>query len=219
MTAGHTVPLRCADFDAIAPSYGLLERLAFGAALQRARVTFIDEARRARRILLVGEGNGRFLAELVRINAAAEIDSLDASAVMLRLAREQVCGGRVQFHHANIFKWRPQRGDFDLIVTNFFLDCFDYAQLAAVVDRISSLAAPRARWLISDFNLPQRGLARVHAKMWLVAMYHFFRRVAALPARELAPFSPFLRETGWLLRDQRDSRFGLISAQLWERVR
>lgn len=209
--------LRRANFDHIAPFYAALEQLAFGHVLQRARLVFIDEARRAQRVLLVGEGNGRFLAELSRENPEAEIHCVDASAAMLRPAHRRTSAARVHFHHSDILQWHAPNSAFDLIVTHFFLDCFEGTELAAIIGKISALAAPDACWLITDFQLPPRGIARLHARLWLATMYAFFRCVAALPARELAPFAPLLSEGGWVLQDHRDFRFGLISAQLWGR--
>ena len=54
------------SFDSIAPAYRTLETIAFGGALQRARVACLGEIGTPRRALIVGEGNGRFLCELLR---------------------------------------------------------------------------------------------------------------------------------------------------------
>ena len=215
---GHS-SLERTSFDRIAPFYQTLEWFAFGHALQLARVAFIEKARRAERVLLVGEGAGRFLERLARINRLASIDVVDASAAMLRLARRRAVSQRIRFHHADFVEWTPQLDGFDLIATHFFLDCFDSARLALVVGKITTLATPNARWLISDFHLPRSGIAHTHARIWLKTMYAFFGRTTGLPVRELAPFAPLLRELGWARHDRRDFRLRLISAQLWERSR
>jgi SAM-dependent methyltransferase len=244
------VPPNYANFDSVAPFYGMLEQIAFGHALQLARVAFLDRVTSSQRALIVGEGNGSFLAELLRTHPGIEIDCVDSSSGMLRLARGRVHSAVIpsrangegphdiisdtrevprvarddarmecilRFHHADILAWQPKHGDYDLVVTHFFLDCFDRGDLPPVINKISALALPHARWLISDFNLPPCGFARWHARIWLHAMYSFFHRTAHLQTRELAPFQPQLRERGFKLRARRDSRFGLISAQLWER--
>ena len=53
------------SFDRLARPYRLLETLAFGNALQRARTFWIDKIPSPKRALIVGEGNGRFLCELL----------------------------------------------------------------------------------------------------------------------------------------------------------
>jgi SAM-dependent methyltransferase len=76
-----------ASFDAIAPHYRWLESLTAGSLLQRCRTAFLHEIRNARNILLLGEGRGRFLREVLRQNPEARITCVDASARMLELAR------------------------------------------------------------------------------------------------------------------------------------
>ena len=78
------------SFDALAPWYRMLEWVAFGDELQRCRVAFLKEITGPRRALIVGEGNGRFLCELLRLHPGVEVDCLDASDHMLRLARKRV---------------------------------------------------------------------------------------------------------------------------------
>ncbi|HEY0456627.1 MAG TPA: class I SAM-dependent methyltransferase, partial [Verrucomicrobiae bacterium] len=78
------------SFDAIAPHYRWMELLLAGAKLQRCRVAFLDKARRAENILLLGEGHGRFLSELLVANPSAHITCLDASAGMLKQAEKAV---------------------------------------------------------------------------------------------------------------------------------
>ena len=51
--------------DRIARSYRWLEYAAFGVALERARFDFLRCAAEARRVLILGEGDGRFLARRV----------------------------------------------------------------------------------------------------------------------------------------------------------
>ena len=240
------------SFDRIAPSYQTLEWIAFSNVLQRARTTFISQVIGSRRALLVGEGDGRFLAELLRRNPAAEIDCIDASAAMIRCARTRAAvtpsktrglssvhkefarslgvyapradtnsksdqGLRVKFHHADFLQWVPQQS-YDLVVTHFFLDCFSREPLQQVIAKLTRSAAPRSRWLVSDFAIPSNGFRRVHAKIWLRTMYSFFRAVADLEADELVDPSPFIRAAGFEVRRESVTLLGLVKAQLWERV-
>jgi hypothetical protein len=78
------------SFDAIAPHYRWLERVTAGSLLQRCRTQFIHEIKGAQSVLLLGEGRGRFLTELVRINPDAQITCVDASARMLELTRVEL---------------------------------------------------------------------------------------------------------------------------------
>jgi hypothetical protein len=114
-------------------------------------------------------------------------------------------------------EWSPPSERFDLIVTNFFFDCFRAEQLAALVPRLASAATDDACWLISDFQIPPRGLARWRARWIVAAMYGFFRFATRLPARNITPVDPWLRASGFQLRERRVSEWGLLHTDLWQR--
>ncbi|MCU0750667.1 MAG: class I SAM-dependent methyltransferase, partial [Akkermansiaceae bacterium] len=146
------------NFDRLAPCYRALEFLAAGNQLQRCRTAFLDSIPAPRRVLIAGEGNGRFLGEIARRFPYAAITVVDSSRTMLDLAKSRVsksgaAASRIEFVHADLRDWTPaESGNFDLIVTHFFLDCFPPDRLAKVVARLSELAAPTATWLLADFQ-------------------------------------------------------------------
>lgn len=207
------------SFDAIAPWYRTLETIAFGNALQRARLACLDEIESPRRALIVGEGNGRFLSEFLHRHAGTEIDCIDASERMLRLAQLRVGekATRVRFLQREISSWSPPAAEYDLIVTHFFLDCFPEDELRAVTGKLANAATAKATWLIADFSLPARGFPRLHARAWLAVMYRFFRSVAAIEARQLTDPSPFLRSKSFVLVQEHRLRQGMLKSQLWRR--
>lgn len=211
------------SFDAIAPWYRTLETIAFGNALQRARVACLDAIGSPRRALIVGDGNGRFLAALLQRQALIKIDCVDSSERMLELARQNVLRtvsdqiSRVAFLQHDITSWTPH-DRYDLIVTHFLLDCFNTQQVGSIVAKLAQAAAPNATWLLADFRVPEAGFARGHARAWLAVMYWFFRFVARIEARELVDPSPFLRAEGFTLERQRLFRYGMLKSELWRRT-
>ena len=211
------------SFDRIAPFYRALETIAFGNTLQHARVHWIDKAPRPTRALIIGEGNGRFLCELVRVHPDIDIDCVDASGRMLQLARRQVLKTfpeslkRVRFLQEDILTWLPS-DSYDLLVTHFFLDCFQRDLVKIIVDRIGRTALPDAVWLLADFTIPAGGtLARMHAKLWLRAMYSFFRISAGITAAQLVDPAPYLREQRFVRTASRLFRAGLVKSDLYRR--
>jgi SAM-dependent methyltransferase len=211
------------SFDTVAPWYRTLETIAFGNALQRARVTCLDEIGMPRRALIVGEGNGRFLAALLQRQPLITVDCVDASERMLDLARRQVLGicpdeiNRVAFFQQDFESWRPN-DRYDLIVTHFFLDCFGTTEVGSIVAKLAQAAGPNVVWLLADFTIPKTGLARVHARAWVSVMYAFFRGVAGIAARELVDPSPFLRVEGFILARQELFRLGMLKSELWRKI-
>ena len=212
------------SFNAIAPWYRALETFAFGDALQRARIACLGEIDTPRRALIVGEGNGRFLCELVRRYPGIEVDCVDASDRMLRLARQRIERelpknlDRIRFLHRDITSWTPTQRAYDLIVTHFVLDCFSKDQIADVVGKLAGAATTDATWLLADFCIPPGGFRQLHARAWLAAMYRFFRFTAKIEARELVDPSPFLRAGGFDLAQQQLSRNGMLKSEWWRNI-
>lgn len=209
-------------FDQLAPHYDWMEVVVAGGLLQRMRLAWLPELAGAR-VLLAGEGHGRFLVPLSRHLPDARITCLDASARMLEVARRRLerenpgAIGRVEWVHASLLDWSPSSSGFDLVVTNFFLDCFDGDLLNRVVESISKVADTNSQWLVSDFALPARPIPNVAASSALWIMYRFFRATTALPARALD--SPFrlLEDQGFRRTRSRESLFGFLTSQLWQR--
>jgi ubiquinone/menaquinone biosynthesis C-methylase UbiE len=207
------------SFDLLAPHYRWMERVLAGGKLQRCRTEFLDKIATPKHALLVGEGNGRFLSEFVRQFPQARATCLDASAKMLTEAkRAHVSNANLQFIHADIFDWSAPFGAFDLIVTNFFLDCFQREQLAQVVSKLASAASPNATWLLSDFRQPAVGWKKWRARWILASMYFFFRFATKLPARRLTPPDEFLNAHGFRLIDRRCHDWGLLHADYWRKT-
>ena len=72
------------DLNRLAGVYAWMEAVTFGPWLSRCRLTFLGEMRSCRRALVLGDGDGRFTARLLRANPEVEIDTVDASTAMLR---------------------------------------------------------------------------------------------------------------------------------------
>ena len=197
--------------DRIGPWYAALEHIGFGGELQRRRCTFLSRVSDARRILVLGEGDGRFLVRLMRESRGAAIDYADLSGRMLQLARRR-CGDGINYHCGDARTMPLPRSEYDLIVTHFFLDCFDESDAAAVVARLSEAARPRARWLISEFREPS-AWARALVRM----LYLFFRVTTRLKTRRLVDHHPLLERHGFHLARSERARGGLLASELWER--
>src|ERR1700728_15503 len=114
-----------AGFDLVASFYPMLEQIVFGSRLSRARGSFISRVTEGSRILLIGEGNGRFLFEVVKQTSSASITVIDSSAQMLAAASRRIatadCGARIELIQADILEWQSGGGGYDRIVTHFVL--------------------------------------------------------------------------------------------------
>lgn len=203
------------NFDRLAAHYRWMEWLLAGEKLQKCRTAFLDRVTDARSVLMVGEGNGRFLKACRERMPEAKITVVDSSGEMLRRARERA-KGEVEFIQADAREWRPGR-PYDLVSLQFFLDCFPADQLARVIGNLAAGAAPGTQLLLSDFQIPGRGWRRARARAIHASMYLFFRTVARLPARRLICPDEYLRQNGFELVERQESEWGLLRSDLWRR--
>jgi ubiquinone/menaquinone biosynthesis C-methylase UbiE len=204
--------------DRIASSYRWLEYAAFGLALEKARCDFLSHAVAARRVLILGEGDGRFLARLLRCNRNAGVAVLDSSGRMIQLARSRMTPGdqsRVEFYQVDAVAHPLPAGPFDCVVSHFFLDILNCREAEAVICKVSAALSPGASWLVTEFQEPNGGVRRAHARLWLAAMYGFFSITTGLRASKLPPYRKMLERRGLVEVDHRERRFGLIRSQVW----
>jgi len=219
----------CRGFDLLAPHYRWMERLLAGSKLQRCRTAFLNSIPPPRRALLIGEGNGRFLAPFQQAFPAAHCVCVDASAVMLERARRSLEAAglhteNVEFIQADVLESvrNPQSAirnapEFDLVVTNFVLDCFQPEQLAELTKGLAATLKPGGRWLLADFSEPASGLRKWRARLILEGMYLFFGWIAMLPADRLTPPDELLAKNGFVLRERLVFDWGLLHSDLWQR--
>lgn len=151
------------SFDRLARHYRWMEWLLAGEKLQRCRTAFLTVIPSPGNILLLGEGNGRFLTVCRERFPNAQITCVDASSRMLDQARRRtkLAGlnhDAITFAHADILSWKPSAADsYDLVVTNFFLDCFPASQLETIISKVGCLASNKASWLVADFQVASKG--------------------------------------------------------------
>jgi ubiquinone/menaquinone biosynthesis C-methylase UbiE len=211
------------SFDRLAPHYRKMEAVLAGKILQQSRTAFLSEAAGCRRALLLGEGPGKFLVELLKQNPAIEVHCVEYSAGMIREAQialrmHNLQNAHVTFEEANALAWKARPNAFDLIVTSFFLDCFTREELQPLIAKIAASATPGARWLVADFRLPERGWTRWRAQALLMLMYGFFRAATNLSASHLTPPEGFLARAGFRCAQRKTWNLGLVESSLWVRA-
>ena len=214
--------------DPLARWYRWLEYAGFGRALERRRLEFLPRLVHARKVLVLGEGDGRFLAALLQVNRAAEVDYVDGSGEMLALARRraQIVEGtgtgeipRVRFHCGDAATWLGARtpGGYDAICTHFFLDCFAQDQLEPLVHGIARHASAAACWIVSEFRYPNAGLAKFWGRVFIRMLYGFFRWCTGLRVQRLPEHGRGIAATGFRRTQRVVAGGGILTSELWER--
>ncbi len=207
-------------FDRLARPYRWLEYLTFGRALERCRESLLPELLTARNALVLGDGDGRFLAHLLARNPLLSACVVDASAAMLELLAHR-CGkarSRLTLIHGDaldIVRTLPPSQPFDLVVTHFFLDCLSQPQLEDLVCSIAARAQTGTRWVLSEFHVA-RGWRGLPARVLVASLYRAFRLLTGLPVKQLPDHAGALRHTGFTRIAYRQRLAGMLVSELWE---
>ena len=208
-----------ANFDSIAKPYRWLEYLTLARALENCRRHYLPELLDNRRALVLGDGDGRFLAQLLAHNPHLHADAVDTSATMLRLLRQRCkaatpnTNARLRTYHFNALTF-PLKDSYDLVVAHFFLDCLTQPDLNTLIERTTKHLCPGALWLISDFRIPD-GPMHLPAKLIVRTLYLAFRLLTGLRTTQLPHHATPLTHSGFVRIAHEHSLFGLLTAELW----
>jgi ubiquinone/menaquinone biosynthesis C-methylase UbiE len=208
------------SFDPVAGPYRWLEYLSFGPWLTRCRTAQIAQLANLRHALVLGDGDGRFLARLLAAHPHMTADVVDSSEAMLRLLDQRIsqsgAQGRVCLHHADVLEWQPH-GEYDLVVSHFFLDCFFPEQVEQLLDHILPQLAPEAQWVISEFAIPSGKLTAPAGRMVVSLLYRAFGWLTGLRVRTLPDYAGSLHRRGWVVMREQPFLWGLLCSQIWSR--
>lgn len=211
-----------ASFDRIARAYRWMEYLSFGPCLWRCRVARLGSMRGHRRALVLGDGDGRFLARLLREAPHLSITAVDASRSMLQAAARRLPEKHpvTMLHEDALMLPSAALGaPFDLLVTHFFLDCFRQQELEQVIGRVTAASAADARWVISEFAPPPGRVSGALGRLLIRSLYAAFGWLTGLKARRLPDYASALRQRGWTLEDRRLLLRGLLVSESWRRTK
>lgn len=211
------------NFDRLAGVYQWMEALSFGPWLWRCRCALLGEMKDRKRALVLGDGDGRFTARLLRENPVVEIDAVDISRAMLKamVQRAGVNGHRVRTHVADLRSWSPEPSagcegrDYDLVVTHFFLDCLTMAEVEALAAKVRPLLADDGVWVVSEFAVPAGWFGRLVAGPAVGFLYRAFGWMTGLRVRRLPDYACALKRAGFQLVRRRDLLAGLLVSECW----
>ena len=194
-------------FDKLAPWYHFLETISFGNQLQQCRISQLAELNAVKNVLILGDGNGRFLESLLKSTNNSEIESLDISRNMIELANTRITSlpnsSKVIFIHSDVFDWDFPKFKYDLVVTNFFLDCFTYPELTNLIEKVSLSLKPEGKLIYGDFNVPNSFCKKTLTSLLLFGMYLFFRIFTRISANSLQDPTSLLIENKFILKNEK----------------
>lgn len=212
-----SVSAETANFDRVARVYRWAEYVALGTLLQRTRMHFLPQVASRKRALLFGDGDGRFLAELLSRNVELQATAVDSSKRMLHLlsARCKPYTNRLNTVHGAAQCVVPD-SDTDLIVSHFFLDCLTQGDVSTLTQRIARALRPGAAWLLSDFAVPDVPWLRRPAALYIRLLYLVFRVSTGLRVSHLPDIQGAMHIAGFRRVGRHTSLFGILYTELWQ---
>jgi ubiquinone/menaquinone biosynthesis C-methylase UbiE len=210
------------NFDRIAAIYRWAEYISLGPLLQRTRTRLLNQLNNPRHALVLGDGDGRFLEQLLLHYPQCTAVAADISAAMLDKLRRRClhsvpnAATRLTTLQRSALEIDPPPAN-DLIVTHFLLDCFSQSDVDALITRIASQLAPGTLWLVSDFALPENQLLRPLARLYIASLYAAFRLLTGLRVRQLPDTQSALQRNGMRRITCVTLLGGLLYTELWQR--
>lgn len=205
------------NFNRLVHFYRWMELASFGPWLWRCRCAFLDSLVDCRRALVLGDGDGRFTARLLRINPEIHIDAVDASFAMLEalVQRAGRDAARVRPYWVDARHWQPAKPPYDLVVAHFFLDCLTGAEVQSLAAPLRHAVSPSALWVVSEFAIPAGRFGRLIAAPVVSFLYRAFGILTGLKLRALPDHRTALLQSGFTLEKQRTWLGGLLVSELW----
>lgn len=212
------------NFGRFARVYACVEWLTFGRALSRRRECFLAHPRvaNARRVLVLGDGDGRFTAALLERNPSAAVTALDVSAAMLtqleHRVRARAPDARLELHCVDVRAWSAPQANYDLAVAHFFFDCFTTDELTKVIMRVAPALTPDALWLVSDFAIPDHPFWTPFAKLLLRFLYLTLGSLTGLEHTQLPDHQSAMKFAGFELTEDDTALGGTLRSEIWTRI-
>lgn len=208
-------------FDRIAHLYRAMEYLSFGPMLERCRFHHLPALRDSRQALVIGDGDGRFLAKLFTSNSQIRAGAVDQSPAMLRRLKTRVVRVGAQNRLATICTdaraFEPPGANYDLVATHFFLDCLTESEAGHLIARLRPHLVPGALWLVSEFQVPKGAPFEAWlARRTISALYAAFRILTGLAVRQILPWPALLARHGFERIASRSWLRGLLVSELWQ---
>lgn len=185
---------RLDGFNAIAKYYDTIKYLVFGKSMLRSQLHFIEEIPRRGNFLILGGGSGEMLKPTLAASPGCRIVYVEASSEMLHYAKSRISDDHrksIRFIHGTEDDI-PEHMEFQVIITNFFLDLFEDSQALDISKTLKSRMSHDGLWIVTDFVDAGKWWHRVLLRL----MYRFFILTCHIEAQHLPDWQRQLRLAG-----------------------
>ncbi|WP_291075520.1 MULTISPECIES: class I SAM-dependent methyltransferase [unclassified Empedobacter] len=169
------------NYNFIAPYYHSLSQLIFLNRQHQAHFVILKYLKKNDKILWVGGGAGKFIAEIEKLNLKLDIDYVDFSSKMIDLAKiEKTSNLNINFIVADIFDFETDK-KYDVVMTTFLFDHFNQSKAEELFSQLNSYLKVGGLWFYVDFVQNQKGWQKSVTNV----MLSFFRIIIGLDISQL----------------------------------
>jgi ubiquinone/menaquinone biosynthesis C-methylase UbiE len=182
------------NFDLIAPVYDFLSRLIFGNSIRAGQLHFINKITPDSSILIVGGGTGWYLEKILTTTQCKKIVYVDSSVKMIELSKKKIAAinhsCEIVFINSTIeeisFDYQ-----FDIVVTNFFLDLFEDRLLTQITKKLYSALKNDGLWLFCDFIKNKNSLHNFWQNILIKITFLFFKLFSNVQNNQLRDYEKY----------------------------
>lgn len=210
-----------AGFDRISSIYDALSWCYGFGAIQRSRRGLLPYIPQAKHLLVLGDGTGLAVSELLESCSPQSIVCVDLSSCMLMRLRQRLTRRcpwaipRLRLIQGGITAI-PDDVHYDLIVSHYFLDLFDDKSLAELLDRLERCWRPGGSWWVTDFARPSDSWIPTALQQTLLSgLYRFFRSTCGVQGATLPNIERAFHSRGWMTQRRMRSAWGSLESTLF----
>ena len=207
------------NFNLIAPIYDFGEKFFFGNLLVFSRNRFLNYSINSSSVLILGEGRGQFLNQLLCVNQTCKVTVVESSTKMIQKQKELIPHkylNRVSFQCISIDDFKPDQY-YDLVCTHFFWDCFSQRQILTFLPHFTKILKKNGFWINSDFVESKNGEMNLNF-FKIRILYLFFRLTTGILARRVEPFCKYAFKNSLQLKDYEEIRPNFIRSEVFKKV-
>jgi cyclopropane fatty-acyl-phospholipid synthase-like methyltransferase len=207
------------NFNLIAPIYDFGENFFFGNLLVFTRNRFLNYSINSKSVLILGEGRGQFLNQLLCVNQTCKVTVVESSTKMIQKQKELISNkhlNRVSFHCISVDEFNTDQY-YDLVCTHFFWDCFTQRQILNFLPHFTKFLKKDGFWINSDFVDCKSGEMNLNS-IKIRILYLFFRLTTGILARRVEPFCKYAFKNSLQIKDYEEILPNFIKSEVFKKV-
>jgi len=180
------------SFDRLAGFYRYLEYMSFWTLLQKGRRHLFGLVLPYKaKILVIGEGDGRFVAYAHKLRPDLDWIIIESSGKMIAEAKKRIQSRKISYLQADFLNFEDRDGTcFDAVFCPYFFSCLAQENFEKAMFSISKILKSGGILRMVDFRDPRSmdGIGQFLQSCVLKVLYLFFRKTAQLEANRLPKF-------------------------------